>query len=81
MSPDVGGMKRAEQFRQSLGKVLERHVVVGFMEKRRALGQVSGDTLFASVENRVVVLIDDLSFVHLSLPPWLRCEIRLMTVQ
>lgn len=60
VSPDVGGMKRADQFRHSLGKVLERHVVAGFMEKRRALGQVSGDTLFAAVENKVVVLIDDL---------------------
>jgi ribose-phosphate pyrophosphokinase len=30
------------------------------MEKKRALGKVSGETLFAQVEGRAVVIIDDL---------------------
>jgi ribose-phosphate pyrophosphokinase len=60
LSPDVGGMKRAEAFRRTLAHVLGRDLEVGFMEKRRALGEVSGATLFAQVENKVVVIIDDL---------------------
>jgi ribose-phosphate pyrophosphokinase len=60
LSPDVGGMKRAEAFRQTLASVLGRDLELGFMEKRRALGKVSGETLFAQVENKAVVIIDDL---------------------
>ena len=60
LSPDVGGMKRAEACRQTLAGALGRDLEVGFMEKRRALGRVAGETLFAQVENRAVVIIDDL---------------------
>jgi ribose-phosphate pyrophosphokinase len=60
LSPDVGGVKRAEAFRQTLASGLGRDLEVGFMEKRRALGKVSGETLFAQVENRAVVIVDDL---------------------
>ena len=60
LSPDVGGMKRAEEFRRSLASALDRDVELGFMEKRRARGEVSGETLFAQVENKAVVIIDDL---------------------
>jgi ribose-phosphate pyrophosphokinase len=60
LSPDVGGMKRADAFRQTLADALGRDLGLGFMEKRRALGEVSGETLFAQVENRAVVIVDDL---------------------
>jgi ribose-phosphate pyrophosphokinase len=62
LSPDVGGMKRAEQFRAALARALgdRPSVTVGFMEKRRALGRVSGETLFAEVRGRTVVIVDDL---------------------
>jgi ribose-phosphate pyrophosphokinase len=60
LSPDVGGMKRAEAFRETLAAALGREVELGFMEKKRAHGKVSGDTLFAQVENRTVLIIDDL---------------------
>jgi len=60
LSPDVGGMKRAEAFRQTLAHALGREFELGFMEKRRALGKVSGETLYAQVEGRAVVMIDDL---------------------
>jgi ribose-phosphate pyrophosphokinase len=60
LSPDVGGMKRAEAFRETLAGALGRDLELGLMEKKRARGKVSGETLFAQVENRTVVIIDDL---------------------
>jgi ribose-phosphate pyrophosphokinase len=60
LSPDVGGMKRAEALRQALVGVMGRNVSVGFMEKQRARGKVSGETLFAEVAGHSVVIIDDL---------------------
>jgi ribose-phosphate pyrophosphokinase len=60
LSPDVGGMKRADAFRQTLAGALGRDLGFGLMEKKRALGTVSGETLFAPVEDRAVVIIDDL---------------------
>jgi ribose-phosphate pyrophosphokinase len=60
LSPDVGGMKRAEALRQALVRVTGRTISVGFMEKQRARGKVSGETLFAEVAGHSVVIIDDL---------------------
>lgn len=60
LSPDAGGVKRAERFRHDLERVLERDVPSAFMEKQRSAGVVSGKTLVGSVENRTVIVIDDL---------------------
>jgi ribose-phosphate pyrophosphokinase len=60
LSPDVGGMKRAEAFREALVQATGRAAAIGFMEKQRASGVVSGERLFAEVEGRHVVIIDDL---------------------
>jgi ribose-phosphate pyrophosphokinase len=60
LSPDVGGVKRAEQFRHRVERALDRSVAAGFMEKGRARGVVTGDTLVGEVTGRVVIIIDDL---------------------
>lgn len=60
LSPDVGGMKRADAFRDALARSLNRAIPTGFMEKQRARGVVSGESLFADVKGRTVVIIDDL---------------------
>lgn len=60
VSPDVGGVKRADAFRESLERRLQRPVGRGFMEKRRSEGVVSGDMLVAEVAGRDVIIIDDL---------------------
>jgi ribose-phosphate pyrophosphokinase len=60
VSPDVGGVKRAEAFRQSLEQRLRRGVPAGFMEKHRSGGRVTGQTLVGEVRGRTVLLIDDL---------------------
>ncbi|MDH3661382.1 MAG: ribose-phosphate diphosphokinase [Alphaproteobacteria bacterium] len=60
LSPDVGGMKRAETFRRSLERLIDRPIGIGFMEKRLALGEVSGERLYAEVDRKIVVMIDDI---------------------
>lgn len=59
-SPDVGGIKRAELFRESLEKRLERPVDSAFMEKHRSRGEVSGSAVVGNVRNRTVLILDDL---------------------
>ena len=60
ISPDTGGIKRADILRESLERALKRSVDRGFMEKRRSCGVVSGDRLVGEVRDRDVVLADDL---------------------
>lgn len=60
ISPDAGGIKRAEAFRETLERQLGRSVQRGFMEKHRSGGVVSGERLMADVAGRDVVLVDDL---------------------
>jgi ribose-phosphate pyrophosphokinase len=59
-SPDVGGVKRAQIFREMLTKQIGREVDLVFVEKRRAQGVVSGGTVVGSVEGRTVIVLDDL---------------------
>ena len=44
VSPDVGGVKRAERFQQLLQTRLQREVPMAFVEKFRSEGQVRGGT-------------------------------------
>jgi ribose-phosphate pyrophosphokinase len=60
LSPDAGGVKRAELLRQHLERRLDREIPLAFMEKQRSAGVVSGETLVGPVEGRTVIVIDDL---------------------
>ncbi len=60
MSPDAGGFKRAEAFRQTLAAALDREVPLVFMEKIRSEGVVRGATVVGEVSGRSVVVLDDL---------------------
>lgn len=60
LSPDEGGMKRADAFRRGLAQALGVEVELGFMEKTRKGGVVSGERLYAAVERRDVVIVDDI---------------------
>ncbi len=60
VSPDAGGVKRAERFRQLLTKMLDKPVGSAFAEKYRSSGTVSGDMLVGDVKDKLVVIIDDL---------------------
>jgi len=59
-SPDIGGIKRAQLFREHLEKRLGRAVEFLFMEKRRAAGHVSGQQIVGHAAGRHVLLVDDL---------------------
>jgi ribose-phosphate pyrophosphokinase len=60
VSPDTGGIKRAEQFRESLQEKLGRPVASAFMEKKRSAGVVSGAAVVGDVQGRIAIIIDDL---------------------
>ena len=60
VSPDVGGIKRAEQFRRALGRSMDRQIPTAFMEKHRSGGVVTGDAIVGDLEGRVAIVIDDL---------------------
>mgnify|MGYP006277991739 FL=1 len=60
ISPDLGGIKRADLFRGVLAGKLGREPGSGFMEKHRSAGVVSGERLVADVAGCDVVLVDDL---------------------
>jgi len=60
VSPDAGGVKRAALFRQNLAHSLGRSVTMGFVEKFRSAGVLSGELLVGEVSGRHVLLFDDL---------------------
>jgi ribose-phosphate pyrophosphokinase len=60
VSPDAGGIKRAEAFRQRLETSLGRPVGSAFAEKYRSGGVVSGEGFLGPVEGRVAIIVDDL---------------------
>ena len=60
ISPDAGGMKRAEQLREALETVLGRPVRKGLAEKYRSAGVVSGDLFAGDVAGATALIVDDL---------------------
>jgi ribose-phosphate pyrophosphokinase len=60
ISPDPGGVKRAQLFREMLEKQLQKPVGQGFIDKRRSAGVVSGELLVGDVKGKMAVVIDDL---------------------
>lgn len=59
-SPDPGGVKRAQLFRETLEGTLRRPVGFAFMDKRRSAGRVGGDLLMGEVAGTQVLMVDDL---------------------
>jgi ribose-phosphate pyrophosphokinase len=60
VSPDTGGAKRAELFRQALEATLHRPVGKAFADKHRSSGVVSGDLFVGDVAGATALIIDDL---------------------
>jgi ribose-phosphate pyrophosphokinase len=60
LSPDPGGVKRAEIVREALETRLGRPVDKAFADKHRSGGVVSGDFLVGKVEGASVLIVDDL---------------------
>jgi ribose-phosphate pyrophosphokinase len=59
-SPDPGGVKRAQLFRETFEDMLGRPPGSAFMEKRRSAGKVSGTLLAGEVRDATVLVIDDI---------------------
>lgn len=59
-SPDPGGVKRAQLFREGFERRLGRPVGAAFLDKRRSAGVVSGELLVGEVAGATVIVIDDL---------------------
>ncbi|MBB4040350.1 ribose-phosphate pyrophosphokinase [Microvirga flocculans] len=60
VSPDIGGAKRAELFRQDLEDILQRPVSKGIADKQRSMGRVTGDLFAGDVSGCTTVILDDL---------------------
>lgn len=60
VSPDAGGIKRAEAFRRRLAAALGRPVGAAFVEKYRSEGTVSGDGFVGNVDGASAIVVDDL---------------------
>jgi ribose-phosphate pyrophosphokinase len=59
VSPDIGGMKRVERFRQALGRVLNRELTMAFLEKARAKGVMRAGRLIGEIGGHAII-VDDL---------------------
>lgn len=60
-SPDPGGVKRSQLWREHLEQLLKRPIGFAFVDKRRSAGQVSSTELVAGeVTGATVLLLDDL---------------------
>ena len=60
ISPDAGGMKRAELLREALETALGRPIGKGLAEKHRSAGVVSGDLFVGDVAGTTALIVDDL---------------------
>ncbi|HEY9183695.1 MAG TPA: ribose-phosphate pyrophosphokinase [Salegentibacter sp.] len=60
MSPDFGGVKRADDFRKILEKHSGKSLPLIIMEKMRSKGVISGDAIVGDVKGKNVIIIDDL---------------------
>lgn len=60
VSPDAGGMKRAELLREALEAAIGKPVGKGLAEKYRSAGIVSGDLFVGNVGGRTALIVDDL---------------------
>lgn len=60
VSPDAGGIKRADRFRLRLAHVLGRPVAAAFAEKHRSQGVVRGELIVGDVQGRCAIVLDDL---------------------
>jgi ribose-phosphate pyrophosphokinase len=60
VSPDPGGTKRADLFREALEAALGRPLGKAFVDKRRSAGVVSGELFVGEVGGATALIIDDL---------------------
>jgi ribose-phosphate pyrophosphokinase len=60
LSPDIGGVKRAEELRRALAEAAHREIPLGFLEKYRSSGQITGQAVIGDIAGKTVIVVDDL---------------------
>ncbi|WP_434664282.1 ribose-phosphate pyrophosphokinase [Paraburkholderia sp. A3BS-1L] len=60
VSPDAGGVRRSEDFRGRLAKLIGHPVEAAFAGKLRAGGIVTGKPIVGDLEGRCAIIVDDL---------------------
>ncbi|SFR50439.1 ribose-phosphate pyrophosphokinase [Marinobacter daqiaonensis] len=60
VSPDSGGAKRADRFRDVWEDATGNRPANAFMEKRRSEGVVSGEAVVGDVSGKAAIIVDDL---------------------
>lgn len=60
LSPDIGGIKRAEKFRRSFSEQCGFNIESAFLEKFRTADGLEGDKLVGDVRGKNVVIVDDM---------------------
>jgi ribose-phosphate pyrophosphokinase len=60
VSPDPGGVKRAELLRETLESAIGRPVGKGFADKHRSAGKLTGDLFVGDVADATALIVDDL---------------------
>lgn len=60
VSPDAGGIKRADAFRRALQERTGKEIGFAIVEKYRRGGEVSGELIVGETEGRTAIILDDL---------------------
>jgi ribose-phosphate pyrophosphokinase len=60
VSPDIGGIKRVERFRQMLARATGREPAMGFLDKARAQGVLTLGRLTGEIRDSTTLIVDDL---------------------
>jgi ribose-phosphate pyrophosphokinase len=60
VSPDSGGTKRVDRFRDAWTAIVGSEPPTAFMEKRRSEGVVTGDAVVGDLSGKVAIIVDDM---------------------
>ena len=60
VSPDAGGTKRVDRFRDAWADTAGEQPPTAFLEKRRTDGEISGDAVVGDMTGRVAIIVDDM---------------------
>lgn len=60
VSPDAGGTKRVDRFRDAWADAAGEQPPTAFLEKHRRDGEVSGDAVVGDMTGRVAIIVDDM---------------------
>jgi ribose-phosphate pyrophosphokinase len=60
VSPDAGGTKRVDRFRDAWADAAGEQPPTAFLEKHRKDGEVTGDAVIGDMTGRVAIIVDDM---------------------